>query len=67
MAKEMADVSNRVNFGSWAGRLTCPEKSGQLAWADGSDLANECPAYWAGLPGLPDNVNIWRYRDLSEW
>ena len=29
MATEMAEVSNRVNFGSWAGRLTCPEKSGQ--------------------------------------
>ena len=29
MATEMAEVSNRVNFGSWVGRLTCPEKSGQ--------------------------------------
>ena len=29
MATEMADVSNRVNFGSWVGRLTCAEKSGQ--------------------------------------
>ena len=29
MAMEMAEVRNRVNFGSWAGRLTCPEKSGQ--------------------------------------
>ena len=29
MATEMAEVSNRVNFGSWLGRLTCPEKSGQ--------------------------------------
>ena len=29
MATEMAEVSNQVNFGSWVGRLTCPEKSGQ--------------------------------------
>ena len=29
MTTEMAEVSNRVNFGSWVGRLTCPEKSGQ--------------------------------------
>ena len=29
MATEMAEVSNQVNFGSWLGRLTCPEKSGQ--------------------------------------
>ena len=29
MATEMAEVSNRVNFRSWAWRLTCPEKSGQ--------------------------------------
>ena len=29
MATEMAEVSNRVNFGGWVGCLTCPEKSGQ--------------------------------------
>ena len=48
---EMAEVSNRVNFGSWAGRLTCPEKSGQREFI--SDDIGTCPGkkVWNSVSG----------------
>ena len=63
MATEMAEVSNRVNFGSWVGRLTCPEKSGQREYPMISGLVRkkrygiQCPenigpaSTWCGLVG----------------
>ena len=62
MATEMAEVSNRVNFGSWVGRLTCPEKSGQRKYPMISRLVRkkrygiQCPenigpaSTWCPLP-----------------
>ena len=41
MATEMAEVSNRVNFGSWLGRLTCPEKSRQREYSMISGLVRK--------------------------
>ena len=53
-----AEVSNRVNFGSWAGRLTCPEKSWQLEYPMISGLV------WKKRYGIqcPENIgpaSIW--------
>ena len=50
MATEMAEVSNRVNFGSWTGRLTCPEKSGQREYPMISGLVQK-KKVWNSVSG----------------
>ena len=64
----MAEVSNRVNFGSWVGRLTCPEKSGQREYPMISGLVRkkrygiQCPenigpaSTWLGVAANFDDL-----------
>ena len=51
MAMEMAEVSIRVNFGRWAGRLTCPEKSAQREYLMISGLNCLEKKVWNSVPG----------------
>ena len=46
----MAEVSNRVNFGSWTGRLTCPVKSGQREYPMISGLVRK-KKVWNSVSG----------------
>ena len=67
MATEMAEVSNRVNFGSWVGRLTCPEKSGQREYPMISGLVRkkmygiQCPE---NIRPASTCLHIWQDREI---
>ena len=66
MATEMAEVSNRVNFGSWVGRLTCPEKSRQRSYPMISGLVRkkrygiQCPENIG--PASTWSLPLWQIR-----
>ena len=62
MATEMAEVSNRVNFGSWVGRLTCPEKSGQREYPMISGLVRK-KRYGIQCPENIGPASTWSLRD----
>ena len=62
MATEMAEVSNRVNFGSWVGRLTCPEKSGQREYPMISGLVRK-KRYGIQSPENIGPASTWLYAD----
>ena len=70
MAMEMTKVSNQLNFGSWVGRLTCTEKSGQREYPMISGLVRkkrygiQCPenigaaSTWKPMYGIRFCISI---------
>ena len=65
MATEMVEVSNRVNFGSWVGRLTCPEKSGQREYPMISGLVRK-KRYGIQCPENIGPASTWYYMGVGE-
>ena len=71
MATEMTEVSNRVNFGSKPGHLTCPEKSRQRADLMIMRLVRKKGAFSVGNMGLasPDkalfSVTWWPHINIT--